>query len=154
ISVQELSTATITNDVSCGASNGGSGGQNGIAVFNSGSDTATARVRGTTAVYNARNGVTVSGQSSADCRRDALDPGNNAFTQNATRPTLNGANADNSTVPALALLAAGNQWQHCYANPLPLTAACDGQLALDMDGAVLWLPAQPQRDAAATLRIG
>ena len=35
ISAQELSAATITNDLSCGALNGGTAGQNGIAIFNS-----------------------------------------------------------------------------------------------------------------------
>lgn len=153
ISVQELSTATIANDFACGAVNSGGGGQNGIAIFNSTSSAAFARVRGTTAIYNGRNGATVGNQSDADFGLDALDRGNNAFTQNATNPSLGGHNFDNSVTPQANVPAAGNQWQHCYADPTNPAATCDGTLALDIDGAAAGTLPQPYRAAVDSLPI-
>jgi hypothetical protein len=152
ISVQELSAATITNDFSCGATNLGLSGQNGIAIFNATASTAFATVRGTIAVYNGRNGATVDGESTADFGQAAPDAGNNAFTQNATNSRLGGHNFDNSStqpnIPARA-----NQRQHCYANPAQPGATCNGNLSLDISGSVNSGTPQAYRGSGTTLPI-
>lgn len=152
ISAQELSAATITNDLSCGALNGGTAGQNGIAIFNSTTDAAFAMVRGTTAAYNGRNGATVANQSTIDLGQGAPDGGNNAFTQNATNASLGGHNVDDSSTQA-NVPAAGNQWQHCYADPSQPSATCDGNLALDFSGSVAVSAPQPYRGDGTTLPL-
>jgi hypothetical protein len=152
ISVQELSAATITNDFSCGATNRGLGGQNGIAIFNETMSPASATVRGTVAVYNGRNGATVGGESTADFGQDAPDAGGNAFTQNATKSALGGHNFDNSTTQ-LNIQVRGNQWQHCYANPAQPGATCDGNLSLDISGPVSSDTPQPYRGSASALPV-
>lgn len=153
ISVQELSTATITNDFSCGATNGGTGGQNGIAIFNSTASAASATVRGTTTVYNGRNGATVANQSTGDFGQANPDPGNNAFTQNATNSTLGGHNFDDSSTTQTSVPASNDQWQHCYADPTHPAATCDGNINLDINGAVTLSPPEPYRADATTLPI-
>jgi hypothetical protein len=152
ISVQELSTATITNDLSCGASNSGTSGQNGIAIFNSTATPASATVRGTAAVYNGRNGATIANQSTGDFGQNSPDVGNNAFTQNATNPSLGGHNFDNSSTQA-NVPALDHQWQHCYADPAHPGPTCDGDIALDINGSAISSPAQPHRADAATLPV-
>lgn len=151
ISVQELSAATLTNDLTCGAKNSGTGGQNGIAIFNSSASTASALVRGVAAVYNGRNGATVVNQSVADFGRASPDDGNNAFTQNATKSTLGGHNFDNSSSEP-NMQASGNQWQHCYADPAHPGATCDGNAGLDISG-VDSAPRQPYRAAATEVPV-
>jgi hypothetical protein len=151
ISVQELSTATITNDFSCGAINAATNGQNGIAIFNSTASAASAVVRGTTSIYNGRNGATVTDQSIGDFGQDVAH-GNNAFTQNATNSALGGHNLDGSTAQA-TVSAIGNQWQHCYADPSNPGAVCDGPIALDLNGSINASAPQPYRAAAGTLPV-
>ncbi len=152
ISVQGLSSAVVTNDLSCGAVNGGTAGQNGIAIFNSSADAAVATVRGVAAVYNGRNGATLADQSTGDFGQAGSGGGNNAFTQNATNGGLGGHNFDNSStqidVPAL-----GNQWQHCYADATHPAATCDGNVALDINGSVSVAAPQSYRADAGTLPI-
>jgi hypothetical protein len=153
ISVQELSTAVITNDFTCGATNSATNGQNGIAIFNSTTSPASAIVRGTASVYNGRNGATITDQSSGDFGQTSPDGGNNAFTQNATNAALGGHNLDNSTSTQTDLPAPGNQWQHCYANPVNPAAACDGTISLDINGLVSATPPQPHRADGSTLAV-
>jgi hypothetical protein len=152
ISVGELSTATITNDASCGATNGGLGGQNGIAIFNSTADPAAATVRGTTTVYNGRNGATIDDQSSGDFGQNDPDGGHNAFTQNATNVGLGGHNFDNSSTQ-VNVPARGNQWQRCYADAVHPGATCDGDLSLDVSGSVNAAAPQPYWDDAVALPV-
>lgn len=152
ISVQELSTATITNDLTCGTANSGTSGQNGIAIFNSTAEAASATVRGTTAAYNGRNGATVANQSAGDFGQNSPDGGNNAFAQNATNPSLGGHNLDNSSTQQ-GLPALNSQWQHCYADPAHPSATCDGDLSLDINGAVTLSPTQPYRADSGSLPI-
>lgn len=152
ISVQELSTASINNDLSCGATNSGTGGQNGIAIFNSTANPASATVRGIATVYNGRNGATVANESTGDFGQNSPDGGNNAFTQNATNPTLGGHNFDDAstqTTPA----ALNNQWQHCYADPAQPAATCDGNINLDINGSVAFVPLEPYRADANALPL-
>jgi hypothetical protein len=152
ISVQETSSATISNDLTCGAANGGTGGQNGIAIFNSRASAAAATVRGVAAVYNGRNGATITDQSTGDFGQAGADGGNNAFTQNATNRFLGGHNFDNSSakgnVPAIA-----NQWQHCYADPAHPAATCNGNLNLEVSGSVNSTSPQPYRADASALPV-
>ncbi|MFI5397497.1 MAG: right-handed parallel beta-helix repeat-containing protein [Candidatus Binatia bacterium] len=152
ISVQETSSATISNDLTCGAANSGDGGQNGIAIFNLAASAAAATVRGVAAVYNGRNGATIADQSTGDFGQANADGGNNAFTQNATNRFLGGHNFDNSStqanVPAIA-----NQWQHCYADPAHPAATCDGNIDLDVSGSVTFTPPQPYRADASTIPV-
>jgi len=152
ISVRNLSAATTANDLSCGAINGGTAGQNGIAVFNSSTDAASATVRGTTAAYNGRSGATVANESTIDLGQDAPDGGNNAFTQNATNASLGGHNVDDSSTQT-NVPAADNQWQHCYADPSHPSATCDGTLALDFSGSVAVSAPQPYRADGTTLPL-
>jgi hypothetical protein len=152
ISVQELSQATITNDLSCGATNNSTGGQNGIAIFNSTTTRATATVRGTAAVYNGRNGATVANQSTADFGGSSPNDGGNAFTQNATKSSLGGKNFSNASTQ-VGLMAIGNQWQHRCADPAHPAVLCDGNINLDVSGSVLFTPPQPYRADATTLPV-
>jgi hypothetical protein len=151
ISVQELSNAALTNDFSCGALNGATGSQNGIAIYNNTASVAFAEVRGVASVYNGRNGATVADQSQADFGGNGLAGGDNAFTQNATTPALGGHNLDNSS--SAAVQASGDQWQHCYADPSHPSSACDGPLGLDVSGAVIVAPPQPYRSDGTALPI-
>jgi hypothetical protein len=150
ISVQELSTATVINDFTCGAANNATGGQNGIAIFNSSANPASATVRGIASVYNGRNGATVTDQSTGDFGQNSPDGGANAFTGNATNPVLGGHNFDNSSTQT-NLPAIGNQWQHCYADAA--TAVCDGPISLDINGSVTVTPPQPYRADGITLPL-
>lgn len=152
ISVQERSTAKIANDFTCGATNATSGGQNGIAIFNSTASPAFAVVRGIASVYNGRNGITVDDQSSADLGEGAGDDGANAFTRNGTNAALGGHNGDNSSTQ-LDLPAIGNQWQHCYADAAIPNPGCDGALGLDVAGPFTLLPPQAPRDEASALPL-
>jgi len=152
ISVQELSTAVITSDLSCGARNAGTGGQNGIAIFNSTGSPASATVRGTAVVYNPRNGVTIANESTADCGQSGSDAGNNAFTRNATKRSLGGHNFDNSGTQS-NLPATGNQWQRCYAHSNRPGTICDGKVSMDVSGVVAVTPPQPHRADAAALPV-
>ena len=152
ISVQELSIATIRNDLSCGAISGGTGGQNGIAIFNSTANSAAATVRGVAAVYNGRNGATVTNQSSGDFGQDGPDGGNNAFTQNATKPGLGGHNFDAASAQT-GVFALNNQWQHCYADSAQPAATCDGNINLDINGSATYVPAAPYRGDSDTLAL-
>jgi hypothetical protein len=150
ISVQELSTATLVNDFTCGAVNGATGSQNGIAVYNNTASAAFAEVRGVASVYNGRNGATVADQSQADFG-NSLDGGDNAFTQNAATPALGGHNLDNSGTDSVQ--ASGDQWQHCYADPAHPSMACDGPLGLDVSGSVIVAPPQPYASDGTALPI-
>lgn len=152
ISVQEVSTAIIMNDFSCGASNSGTGGQNGIAIYNTTTSPASAIVRGTATVYNGRNGVTVANQSSGDFGQNSPDGGHNAFTQNATNPSLGGHNFDNSSTQA-NLPALNNQWQHCYANPTQPGTTCDGNIIVDISGSASVVPPESYRGDTNTLPV-
>lgn len=152
ISAQELSIAIVTNDFSCGAFNSGTSGQNGIAIINSTTDTASGVVRGTTVAYNGRNGATVASQSTIDLGQGGADAGNNAFTQNATNPILGGHNVDDSSTQT-NIPAAGNQWQRCYATPSNPAAICDGNLAPDFSGSVVASTPQPHRGDALSVPL-
>lgn len=153
ISVGALSTAAISNDLSCGAINNSTGGQNGVAIFNDPPDPpAAATIRGTAMVYNGRSGATVTNGSRADFGQNSLDGGNNAFTQNAVNGSLGGHNLDNSAHQT-NLPAIGNQWQHCYADPQQPAPACDGSISLDVNGSVDFSGPQPNRADARTLPL-
>lgn len=152
ISVQGLSTASIGNDLSCGAMNRGTNAQNGIAIIEAVGAVPAVTVRGTTTVYNGRSGAAINGQGTADFGDGSLDPGNNAFTQNATNGGLGGHNFDNSSgqtgVPAI-----GDQWQHCYADSQHPAGTCDGDIGLDVSGPVNFEPPQPNRTDASSLPL-
>jgi hypothetical protein len=152
ISVQEASTATISNDFSCGASNDATNGQNGIVIFNNTTSPASATVRGSAFVYNGRNGAAIADQSSADFGQNSPDGGNNAFTQNATNSLLGGHNLDNSSTLA-NVPAVSNQWQHCYADPANPSAACDGDLSFDINGSVSYTPSEAQQADVNTVPL-
>ena len=106
------------------------------------------KVRGTTSVYNNRNGVFIDGQGHAniDFGRNVGHPsgiGNNAFTMNAVvapnpTPGVSGPrNFRNSA--AAGVMARHNQWQRCG------TGATCGSIANDVLGTITSDPPQPQR---------
>lgn len=103
ISVRELSTASLNNDVACGTT--GSGTANGLAIFGS-TDSATATVRGSAFVYNGRNGATLSNSSTGDFGTSSQN-GRNAFMHN-NKDNLSGHDFNNTTsTPSTAVR---NEW--------------------------------------------
>lgn len=149
ISVREYARTAVIGTTVCGMTGdqalvGGQGIQTTVDAGN-----AEITVRGTTSVYNNRNGVLLAGtwHDKLDFGRSASDPtgiGNNAFTQNALvqpNPTPgmphNFRNSTGTTVEAR-----GNQWQRCGEQNV-----CDSAIQFDTDPAarVERAPAQPHR---------
>lgn len=148
ISVRSNATSTITNDYVCGSDNAAdTGGLNGIAIFNDGgTPTASATLRGTTAVYNGRNGVTVDNTSTIDAGTNTgTAAGNNAFTRNRT-VISSGRNFSNDTDNGSTISAVYNQWENCGTG-----ASCNNTAigSSDIAGSVTYTPTQPQRNAVS-----
>jgi hypothetical protein len=154
IALREYAKTAVTNAFVCGMTGqqdaqltGGQGIQATVMQGN-----VEIKVRGSTAVYNNRNGVSLAGQGHAniDFGRVPAQPngiGNNAFTMNSTVAPTPGPNTPRNFKNAtnVAVVARHNQWQRCG------TGASCAAIGSDLDGTIEFDPPQPQRSTDPSL---
>ena len=153
ITVREYARTAVTGTTVCGMTGRQdmvlTGGQGIQATVNAGNQ--EIKVRGSTSVYNNRNGVLLAGtyHTNLDFGRASSHVngiGNNAFTQNALvhpEPTPGTPhNFRNTTSTTNAVVARGNQWQRCGEQ-----SVCSSAIQYDTDpiDRVERAPAQPHR---------